>query len=75
MVNDPETDRAVTIAQACRSKRNPNSILPCSRPTVYAWVKAGILPEPVAFGPRMRGWKLSTLRQWLDSQATSKTAQ
>lgn len=70
-----DEDRAVTIAQACRSKRNPNSILPCSRQTVYAWVKAGILPEPIPFGPRMRGWKRSTLLKWIESQNTTKAAQ
>jgi hypothetical protein len=58
----------VTITQACRSKSNPRSILPCSRPTVYAWIEAGILPQPIPLGPRLRGWPVQVLRDWLASQ-------
>jgi hypothetical protein len=58
----------VTITQACRSKSNPRSILPCSRPTVYAWIEAGILPKPIPLGPRLRGWPIQVLRDWLASQ-------
>lgn len=59
---------AVTITQACRSPKNPHSILPCSRPTAYAWIEAGILPKPIKFGPRMTGWPVQVLRDWLASQ-------
>jgi hypothetical protein len=58
----------VTITQACRSKSNPRSILPCSRVTAYAWIEAGVLPQPIAFGPRLRGWPVQVLREWLASQ-------
>jgi hypothetical protein len=58
----------LTITQACRSKSNPRSILPCSRPTVYAWIEAGILPQPIPLGPRLRGWPIQVLRDWLASQ-------
>jgi prophage regulatory protein len=61
-------DGAVTITQACRSPKNPRSILPCSRQTAYAWIEAGILPKPIKFGPRMTGWSVQVLRDWLASQ-------
>lgn len=67
--NAPGGDEyTVTITQACRSKSNPRSILPCSRPTVYAWIEAGILPQPISLGPRLRGWPVQVLRDWLASQ-------
>ena len=60
---------AVTITQACRSPKNPHSILPCSRPTAYNWIEAGILPKPIPLGPRLRGWPIQVLRDWLAAQA------
>lgn len=71
MDNSPEY--TVTITDACRSPKNPHAILPVSRPTAYAWIKAGILPQPVNIGPRLRGWHIQTLRDWLNNQSATAT--
>jgi predicted DNA-binding transcriptional regulator AlpA len=33
--------------------------------TGFDWVKKGILPRPLALGPRARGYRLSTLQKFL----------
>ncbi|MBU0589451.1 MAG: AlpA family phage regulatory protein [Gammaproteobacteria bacterium] len=43
--------------------------LPCR--TGYDWIKKGILPKPIALGPRARGYRLSTLRAFLDSRGNA----
>ena len=35
-----------------------------SKPTVWRWVREGILPAPVSLGPRCSRWKLSDLLAW-----------
>ena len=38
------------------------------RTTAYSYIKQGLMPPPIALGPRACGWKLSTLRAWLSSR-------
>ncbi len=36
-----------------------------SRATLYVWVKAKRLPPPIKLGPRVSGWRQSTLDNFL----------
>jgi predicted DNA-binding transcriptional regulator AlpA len=36
-----------------------------SDPTVWRWVKAGRLPQPVKLGPNTTGWRVGDLRRAL----------
>jgi hypothetical protein len=47
----------VRIGDICRSKRNPNSLLPISRSTWYKGVVSGEFPAPKKFG-RSSMWRL-----------------
>ena len=38
-----------------------------SRATVWRWSRIGILPKPVALGPKKRGWRQSELRDWAEN--------
>ena len=39
-----------------------------SRPTIYAWVEAGLLPKPIKLGRNVR-WLKSDIDEWLVKQA------
>lgn len=49
-------------------KANPPipPLLPISKSTWWARVKAGIYPQPVKLGPKMSAWKVSEVRELLD---------
>ena len=36
-----------------------------SRSTIYAWMKAGAFPQPVALGARLVGWRESDIEAWM----------
>ncbi len=36
--------------------------------TIYRWRKAGLLPEPLSLGPRVIGWKLKDINNWLENK-------
>lgn len=42
--------------------------LSVSRVTLWRWVKAGQLPEPVSLGPRAKRWRQSEIEAWERSQ-------
>ncbi len=44
-----------------------------SRSTIYAWMKEGTFPKPVALGARLVGWKESDVTAWLEAR-TEKAA-
>lgn len=50
-------------------------IVPISKSTLWAWVKDGKFPKPVKLGPRTTAWKVSEIRDWIDSHASSETVQ
>lgn len=43
-------------------------LLGISARTGHYWIEKGILPKPLALGPRARGYRMSTLRAFLDSR-------
>jgi hypothetical protein len=49
-------------------KANPPipPLLPISKSTWWARVKAGIYPQPVILGPKISAWKVSEVRALLD---------
>ena len=38
-----------------------------SSSTIYRWRKAGLLPEPLSLGPRVIGWKIKDIENWLNN--------
>lgn len=36
--------------------------------TLWRWRKAGVVPEPIALGPRIVGWRTSDIQNWLNAQ-------
>ncbi|WP_257969011.1 helix-turn-helix transcriptional regulator [Vibrio parahaemolyticus] len=36
--------------------------------TLWRWRKAGVMPEPIALGPRIVGWRTSDIQNWLNNQ-------
>ncbi|WP_411993365.1 helix-turn-helix transcriptional regulator [Agarivorans sp. DSG3-1] len=42
--------------------------LSISHSTLWRWRKAGVVPEPIALGPRIVGWRTSDIQNWLNNQ-------
>ena len=36
-----------------------------SRSTIYAWMKDGAFPQPVALGVRLVGWRETDIEAWM----------
>jgi len=45
-----------------------------SRSTIYAWMKDGEFPAPVALGARLVAWRESDIREWLEARQTKSAA-
>lgn len=45
-----------------------------SRQTLWRMVHRGELPEPITVSEGVKGWRLSTLREWIDARETSAGA-
>jgi prophage regulatory protein len=43
-----------------------------SRPSVWRWVKTGLLPEPEALGPNTKRWRVATLDNWDEQRAITQ---
>lgn len=41
-----------------------------SRSTLYAMIKTGEFPSPIALGPNSRGWLESVTEEWVRSRPT-----
>ena len=39
-----------------------------SKSTVYAMLKRGDFPQPIALGPRARAWRTEDIENWLNSR-------
>ncbi len=68
-VNPPNKESRrlwVRAGDICRSKRNPDSLLPISHSNWYRGVKEGRFPLPKKFG-RMSLWRLEDIKQLVDS--------
>lgn len=50
-----------------KAKPPKPGVLPISRSTWWAGVKAGRFPQPVKLGPRITAWKTSEIRALIDS--------
>ena len=42
-------------------------IIPVSKSTWWAGVKSGLYPKPVKLGPRITAWRVSDIRQLIES--------
>ena len=58
----------VRAGDICRSKRNPDSLLPISTSNWYRGVKEGRFPPPKKFG-RMSLWKLADIKRLVESSS------
>lgn len=45
----------------------PNGILPISRSTFYAKIKAGEIPKPIKLGPRISAWRATDIYALIDN--------
>ena len=43
-------------------------VVPVSRSVIYDMMKAGEFPKPVKVGPRAVAWRMSDVRDWIDSR-------
>ena len=44
----------------------PHGVVPASRATIHAWIRAGLFPAPVPLGPgRMKGFRVEDVRAFL----------
>jgi predicted DNA-binding transcriptional regulator AlpA len=41
-------------------------IIPISKSTLWAWVKAGKFPKPVKLGPRVTAWPVDSIRHLVE---------
>lgn len=44
-------------------------VLGVHRSTLWRWVRRGEMPPPIKLGPRVVGWRLETLKQFLSDRA------
>ena len=58
---DTKEDRVVRMGEVFAILGVPSS-------TCYSWISKGLLPKPLALGPRARGYRLSTLNTILTSR-------
>ena len=66
-----------TIEPIDRVLRRPAvlSALGISNSTLHAWIKKGHFPAPLELGPRVRGWRKSTVDAFLNACTSAPTAQ
>ena len=48
-------------------------ILGIKRPTLHKWCKAGGFPQPIQLGPRAVAWRVSDVKEWLESRPADST--
>ena len=46
----------------------PGKAVPVSKSTVWAKVKKGEFPKPLALGPRITAWRVEDIRAWIEAQ-------
>lgn len=61
-------DELMIVRQAALTKA-----LGVSRQTLWRMVRRGELPEPITVSEGVKGWRLSTLRAWIDERETAAT--
>lgn len=49
--------------------RDAAAYLAISRPTLYRWVKEGMLPCPIKLGKNTSGWRRSALDNFISARA------
>ena len=50
-------------------QREVLAMLGVSRPTLWAWRRAGRFPEPLRLGPNVIAWPQSVVAAWLAAKA------
>ena len=55
-------------SQATPNRAKTAGILPCSRSSLWRWVKEGRFPAPFKLGNRMTAWRASDVAAWLASR-------
>lgn len=57
-------DPILRAADVCRS-------LSISVPTLYRWVRDGIFPPGIHYGPKCVGWPRQAVEAWLEQKSNS----
>lgn len=50
------------------------TMIGCSKPTLYSWVRKGVFPAPLKIGPKATGWLLSEIEAWVAARANDRGA-
>jgi prophage regulatory protein len=45
-------------------------LLQVSKPTIYRWRADGTLPPSIKYGPKVVGWPVEVIEQWLEEKST-----
>ena len=45
-----------------------------SKSTIYARIRSGVFPKPIALGERRRAWPEDEIDAWLEERATNREA-
>ena len=51
------------------------SILNISIPSLYRWVRVGLFPKPIKYGPHCSGWEASTIDAWVEAKKSTSAPQ
>jgi prophage regulatory protein len=49
------------------------SVLSISLPTLYRWIRNGLFPEGIDYGPHCVGWERKTVEDWIASKKKSSS--
>ena len=50
------------------STKSYEGYLPISKPTVWRWVKEGLLPKPISLGPKVTAWDLDEVDRYIEAK-------
>ncbi len=51
------------------------SILNISIPSLYRWIRVGLFPKPIKYGPNCAGWESNTLDAWVEAKKSASASQ
>lgn len=63
MARDTKENTKLFIRSSALSKT-----LDISESTLWRWRKAGLIPKPMNLGPRIVGWRIDDIQDWLDKK-------
>jgi prophage regulatory protein len=62
------------MAEKLLRRPEVEAITGLSRSTIYAWMKGGEFPQPVALGTRIVAWRERDIESWLEDRKSKSAA-